>query len=111
MSSHETAQRLREEQRGNRASTTQGSMSWYMSEREWYPIPAQSFGRASPPCFILFHLPLLGTVRSKFGFLWEGSSEVHLAAYTEGTGKNKKGPLEVPKKAVPSHIQGMASRF
>lgn len=84
-------------------------MSWYMSEREWDPIPAQSFSRACPPCFKLFHLPLLGTVRSKFGFLWEGSIEVHLAAYTEGRGKNEKGPLEAPKKAAPSYIQGMAS--
>lgn len=74
-------------------------MAWYISEREWDPIPAQSFSRASPPHFNLFRLSLLATVRSKFGFLWEGNIEVHLAAYAEGTGKNEKGSLEVHKKS------------
>lgn len=74
---HETAQRLREERRGNRASTTQGSMSWYMPERQRDPNPAQSSSGASLPRFKLFCLPLLGKVRSKLGFLWEGSREVH----------------------------------
>lgn len=45
-----------------------------------------------------FHLPLLGTASSNFGFLCDSSIEVHLAAYSEGTGKNDKGSLEVPKK-------------
>lgn len=73
-------------------------MAWYISEGEWDPLAAQSFSRASPPRFNLFRLSLLGTVRSKSGFLSEGSIEVHLAAYAEGTGKNEKGSLEVPKK-------------
>lgn len=82
----------------NRASTAQVSMSWYMSEREWGPAQAQSFNSTFPPCFKPFHLPLLGTARSNFGFLWDSSIEVHLVAYSEGTGKNDKGSLEVPKK-------------
>jgi len=54
----------------------------------------------------------LGTIRSKSASHWEGSTEVHLAAYIEGIGKEReKDSLEIPKKAVPSQTQGTALQF
>lgn len=55
--SQKTLHRLCEEQRENRTRATQGSMCWYMFERKWDLIPAQSFSRALPPYFKFFCLP------------------------------------------------------
>lgn len=55
------------------------------------------------------HLPLSGSDQS-LDFS-ESSTEVHLTAYTEGTEKNEKGSLKVPKKVIPFYIQGIAPHF
>jgi len=104
--SHKTTQGLRK-QSGKGASTAQGSMSLYMSEREQDSVPAGHPCHASNffacLCWEKSDQNLDFSGRAVLRFMWQHNTEV--------TGKNENASLELPKKAVPSHTQGIAPHF